>query len=191
MQALYSRRKNLVYVLWTLCGYCSLNTFNPYKLLWPQCGYCIWGGKFHNIVYEVYANVAIWISSIHRCYCDPNVGIAFEKEISKECLWTLCKYYNLNIFIHIGYCDSNVGIVFEDGKFSVCFVNSMWVLHLRKKNIVCVLWTLCEYCIWEEKIWRVFCELYVGIAFEEKKSNVCFVNSMWLLQFVYLQSSGK
>jgi len=66
-----------------------------------------------------------------------------------------------------------VGIVFEEGKSSVCFVNFMWVLHLRRK------------------IQFVFCELYVGVAFEEKKSNVCFVNSMWVLQFVYLQSSGK
>jgi hypothetical protein len=104
-----------------------------------------------------------------------------RRKFPRRVLWTLCKYYNLNILIHIGYCDSNVGIVFEEGKTSVCFVNSMWVLHLRKKNLVCVLWTLYEYCIWEEKIWRVFCELYVGIALEEKKSNVCFVNSMWVL----------
>jgi hypothetical protein len=116
MQVLHSRRKNLVYVLWTLCGYCNLNTFNSCKLLWHQCGYCMWGGKFHNIVYEVYANVAIWTPSIHRGYCDPNVGIAFEKEISKACfmnpkqvlqlrrknpmrvLWTPCGYCNLYTF---------------------------------------------------------------------------------------------
>jgi hypothetical protein len=61
-------------------------------------------------------------------------------------LWTLCKYYNLNILIHIGYCDSNVGIVFEELKSSVCFMNSMWVLHLRRKNPMCVLWTPCGYC---------------------------------------------
>jgi hypothetical protein len=130
---------------------------------------------------ELCEGIVVWIPSIHINYYDPNVGIAFEKEFPNCVLWTLCKYYNLNILIHIGYCDSNVGIVFEEGKSSVCFVNFMWVLHLKRKNHVCVLWTLCGYCIWWEKIQFVFCELYVGIAFEKKNSRVCFVNSMWIL----------
>ncbi len=172
---MHSRGKNQVYVLWTLCRYCSLNTFNLYKLLWPQCGYCIWGGKFHDMFYEIYANVASWIPSIHIGYCDPNMGIAFEKACflnpmqfeylnPYRLLWLQCGYCIWGGKIQCMFCEFHVGIAFEE------------------KNLACVLWTLCEYCIWKENIQCVFCELYVGVAFKEKKSNDCFVNSMWVLQ---------
>jgi len=62
------------------------------------------------------------------------------------------------------FCELYVGIAFEEKKSCVCFVNSMWILHLmgkkisvcfvnfmwvlhfRKKNPMCVLWTPCGYC---------------------------------------------
>jgi hypothetical protein len=137
-----------MYVLWTLCGYCSLNTFNPYKLLWPQYRYCIWGGKFHGI----YANVAAWIPSIDIGYCDPNVGIAFKKEISKLCfmnsmqvlqfqyinpymlLWLQCGYCIWGGKILCVFCELYVGI-------ALCGC-CIWA----EKNPMCVLWTLCGYC---------------------------------------------
>jgi hypothetical protein len=38
-----------------------------------------------------------------------------------------------------GSCDPYVGIAFEVEKSNLCFVNFVWVLHLRRKNPRCVL----------------------------------------------------
>ncbi len=43
----------------------------------------------------------------------------------------------------------------------------MWILHLRKKNTMCVLWTLWAIVVWIPSIHIGFCDRNVGIAIEE------------------------
>jgi len=74
-------------------------------------------------------------------------------------LWSLWVIIVWIPSIH-SFCDPIVDIAFDDEK----------PMH--------VLWTLWAIVIWIPSIHINFCDPNVGIAIEEGKSNVCFVNSM-------------